>query len=51
MWLEEIADPDANDLTEAREEFAGWDPYLIQLCRQAVAPGADTDSESSVALS
>ena len=37
MWLEDIVDPDTSDLAEAREEFAGWDPYVIHLCRKALA--------------
>ena len=47
MWLEDIVDPDTSDLAEAREEFAGWDPYVIQLCRAALAPTADTASDQS----
>lgn len=49
MWLEDITDPDTSDLIEAREEFAGWDPYIIQLCRQALVTDADTESDRSVA--
>ncbi len=45
MWLERIIDPDIDDPLQAREEFAGWDPYIIQLFRACPLPGPEKASQ------